>query len=54
MAVASLDPVVRTTRDAGVDPSLPAAVLATFRRAAGEGCQDDSPTRLCEVFGRRP
>ncbi|MFD9245705.1 NAD(P)-dependent oxidoreductase [Streptomyces sp. NPDC059556] len=54
MAVASLDHVVHTTRDSGVDPALPAAVLEAFRRAASAGHQDDSLTRLFEVFGRRP
>ncbi|MFD7576560.1 NAD(P)-dependent oxidoreductase [Streptomyces sp. NPDC059810] len=54
MAVASLDHVVHTTRDSGVDPALPAAVLEAFRRAASAGYQDDSLTRLFEVFGRRP
>ncbi|MEV4938803.1 NAD(P)-dependent oxidoreductase [Streptomyces zaomyceticus] len=52
MAVASLDHVVETTRDSGVDPLLPAAVLETFRRAAAEGYEEDSLTRLFEVFGR--
>lgn len=52
MAVASLDHVVHTTRDSGVDPALPAAVLETFRRAAAEGYEEDSLTRLFEVFGR--
>ncbi|MFI6370976.1 NAD(P)-dependent oxidoreductase [Streptomyces sp. NPDC050546] len=52
MAVASLDHVVHTTRDSGVDPALPAAVLETFRRGAAEGFEEDSLTRLFEVFGR--
>ncbi|MGI5346660.1 NAD(P)-dependent oxidoreductase [Streptomyces sp. CA-250714] len=52
MAVASLDHVVHTTRDSGVDPTLPAAVLETFRRGAAEGYEEDSLTRLFEVFGR--
>ncbi|MGP3977106.1 NAD(P)-dependent oxidoreductase [Streptomyces sp. 8N114] len=52
MAVASLDHVVQTTRDSGVDPTLPAAVLETFRRGAAEGYEEDSLTRLFEVFGR--
>ncbi|MCF0076621.1 NAD(P)-dependent oxidoreductase [Streptomyces lomondensis] len=51
MAVASLDHVVHTTRDSGVDPALPAAVLETFRRGAAEGYEEDSLTRLVEVFG---
>uniref|UniRef100_UPI0031D59C37 imine reductase family protein n=1 Tax=Streptomyces hawaiiensis TaxID=67305 RepID=UPI0031D59C37 len=52
MAVASLDHVVHTARDSGVDPALPAAVLETFRRAAAENGEEDSLTRLFEVFGR--
>ncbi|MFC9680576.1 NAD(P)-dependent oxidoreductase [Streptomyces sp. NPDC056948] len=52
MAVASLDHVVHTTRDSGVDTALPAAVLETFRRGAAEGYEEDSLTRLFEVFGR--
>ncbi|MFC8144333.1 NAD(P)-dependent oxidoreductase [Streptomyces paradoxus] len=52
MAVASLDHVVHTARDSGVDPALPAAVLETFRRAAADGGEEDSLTRLFEVFGR--
>ncbi|MFF8508940.1 NAD(P)-dependent oxidoreductase [Streptomyces sp. NPDC015492] len=52
MAVASLDHVVHTTRDSGVDPALPSAVLAAFRQAAEAGHQDDSLTRLFEVFRR--
>lgn len=51
MAVASLDHVVHTTRDSGVDPALPAAVLETFRRGIDEGYAEDSLTRLFEVFG---
>ncbi|MFF0742049.1 NAD(P)-dependent oxidoreductase [Streptomyces sp. NPDC004111] len=53
MAVASLDHVVHTTRDSGVDPALPAAVLETFRRGVAEGYAEDSLTRLFEVFGRK-
>lgn len=52
MAVASMEHVVHTARDAGVDPALPAAVLEAFRRAAAEGYGEDSLTRLFEVFGR--
>ncbi|MFI9753803.1 NAD(P)-dependent oxidoreductase [Streptomyces collinus] len=52
MAVASLDHVVHTARDSGVDPALPAAVLRTFRRAAAESGEEDSLTRLFEVFRR--
>ena len=52
MAVASMEHVVHTARDAGVDPALPAAVLGAFRRASAEGYAEDSLTRLFEVFGR--
>ncbi|MFE5481205.1 NAD(P)-dependent oxidoreductase [Streptomyces sp. NPDC056527] len=52
MAVASLEHVVHTTRDSGVDATLPAALLETFRRGAAEGYEEDSLTRLIEVFGR--
>ncbi|WP_329124376.1 NAD(P)-dependent oxidoreductase [Streptomyces sp. NBC_01353] len=52
MAVASLDHVVHTTRDSGVDPALPAALLEAFRRAAAEGYEEDSLTRLIAMFGR--
>ncbi|MEU7037627.1 NAD(P)-binding domain-containing protein [Streptomyces sp. NPDC046237] len=52
MAVASMDHVVHTVRDAGVDPALPAATLEAFRQAAAEGFEEDSLTRLIAVFGR--
>lgn len=52
MAVASMDHVVHTTRDSGVDPALPAAVMEAFRRGAAAGYEEDSLTRLFEVFGR--
>ncbi|MFD6416579.1 hypothetical protein [Streptomyces sp. NPDC060194] len=52
MAVASLEHVVHTARDSGVDPGLPAAVLAAFRRAADAGHAEDSLTRRGEVLGR--
>lgn len=52
MAVASMDHVVHTTRDSGVDAALPAAVLEAFRRGAAEGYPEDSLTRLFQVFGR--
>ncbi|MEV6394485.1 NAD(P)-binding domain-containing protein [Streptomyces sp. NPDC051907] len=54
MAVASLDHVVHTTRDSGVDPALPAAVLETFRRGAAEGYAEDSLTRLIEMLQQGP
>lgn len=52
MAVASMDHVASTARDAGVDPALPAAVLEAFGRAAAEGYEEDSLTRLIGVLGR--
>ncbi|MEU9866075.1 NAD(P)-binding domain-containing protein [Streptomyces sp. NPDC047971] len=53
MAVASLEHVVHTTRDSGVDPALPVAVLEAFRQGAAAGHEEDSLTWLIEVFGRR-
>ncbi|MFI0981962.1 NAD(P)-dependent oxidoreductase [Streptomyces sp. NPDC021093] len=50
MGVASIDHVLHTTRDAGVDPVLPAAVLEIFRRGAAAGHAEDSLTSLVEVF----
>jgi 3-hydroxyisobutyrate dehydrogenase-like beta-hydroxyacid dehydrogenase len=50
MAVASIDHVVHTTEDAGIDASLPAAVLEIFRRGAEAGHRDDSFTSLIEGF----
>ncbi|MFD3613092.1 hypothetical protein ACFWXA_34520 [Streptomyces atroolivaceus] len=37
-------------RDAGVDTSLPTAVLDFFRRGAAVGHADDSATSLIEVL----
>ncbi|WP_250293529.1 hypothetical protein [Streptomyces atroolivaceus] len=37
-------------RDAGVDTSLPTAVLEIFRRGAAVGHADDSATSLIEVL----
>ncbi|GGZ22441.1 6-phosphogluconate dehydrogenase [Streptomyces inusitatus] len=48
MGAASIDHVARTARDAGVDDSLPAAVLALFERGIAAGHADDSFTRLVE------
>ncbi|MET9555403.1 NAD(P)-binding domain-containing protein [Streptomyces sp. NPDC006645] len=53
MGVASVDHVVRTSEDAGVDPSLIAAVLAVFERGMAAGHADDSFTSLIESF-RKP
>ncbi|RKS04655.1 3-hydroxyisobutyrate dehydrogenase-like beta-hydroxyacid dehydrogenase [Nocardiopsis sp. Huas11] len=53
MGAASVDHVLRTTQDAGVDGLLPAAVLEVFRRGMAAGRQEDSFTSLLDVF-RRP
>ncbi len=53
MGVASVDHVVRTAEDAGVDATLPAAVLEIFRRGLTDGHAADSFTSLIETF-RKP
>ncbi|WP_184574009.1 NAD(P)-dependent oxidoreductase [Streptomyces zagrosensis] len=53
MGVASIDHVVHTATDAGVDATLPAAVLEVFRRGIAAGHADDSFTSLIEVL-RKP
>ncbi|WP_329110204.1 NAD(P)-binding domain-containing protein [Micromonospora sp. NBC_01699] len=50
MGTASVDHVVHTTRDAGIDAALPSAVLEIFRRGMAEGHATDSFTSLVEVF----
>ncbi|ANB04230.1 6-phosphogluconate dehydrogenase [Streptomyces ambofaciens] len=50
MGVASVDHVLRTARDAGVDTSLPTAVREIFRRGTAAGHADDSVTSLIEVL----
>ncbi|MCX5203857.1 NAD(P)-binding domain-containing protein [Streptomyces sp. NBC_00237] len=50
MGIASIDHVLHTTKAAGVDPTLPAAVLETFRRGAAAGHSENSLTSLVEVF----
>ncbi|MFG2557039.1 NAD(P)-dependent oxidoreductase [Streptomyces sp. NPDC048581] len=50
MGVASVDHVVRTAEDAGVDATLPAAVLEIFRRGMTTGHAADSFTSLIETF----
>ncbi|MDT0342291.1 NAD(P)-dependent oxidoreductase [Streptomyces litchfieldiae] len=52
MGAASVDHVVHTARDAGVDTALPEAVLAVFRRGMAAGHADDSVTSLVEVLKR--
>ncbi|MBN6042157.1 NAD(P)-dependent oxidoreductase [Amycolatopsis sp. 195334CR] len=51
MGAASVDHVVRTTADAGVDTALPDAVHAAFRRGVAAGFGEDSMTKLVEVLG---
>ncbi|MFI1970880.1 6-phosphogluconate dehydrogenase [Streptomyces cinnamoneus] len=50
MGVASVDHVLHTTKDSGVDTSLPAAVRDVFRRGLAAGHAGDSFTSLIEVF----
>ncbi|MFD7551718.1 NAD(P)-dependent oxidoreductase [Streptomyces sp. NPDC059816] len=50
MAVASIDHVVETARDSGVDTSLPAKVLEIFQRGIADGRSEDSATSLVEIF----
>lgn len=52
-AAASVDHVVRTTGDAGVDVSVPAAVQGVLRRALASGRGDDSATSVVEVLADR-
>lgn len=50
MGTASVEHVVHTFEDAGLDPSLPAAVLGLFRRGMEKGHASDSFTSLIEVM----
>ncbi|SDL23039.1 NAD(P)-dependent oxidoreductase [Nonomuraea jiangxiensis] len=50
MGVASLEHVLHTTQAAGVDGSLPAAVLKTFRQGVTAGHGQDSLTSLIGVL----
>ncbi|MFD6340832.1 NAD(P)-dependent oxidoreductase [Streptomyces sp. NPDC060131] len=54
MGAASVDHVLHTTRDAGVDTTLPAAVLDLFRRGVTAGHAADSFTSLIEVLADGP
>ncbi|MEU2612284.1 NAD(P)-binding domain-containing protein [Micromonospora sp. NPDC007271] len=54
MGVASVEHVVHTTRDSGVDPALPATVLEIFRRGLATGHGSDSFTSLIDVLAARP
>ncbi|CAM3495470.1 MULTISPECIES: NAD(P)-dependent oxidoreductase [Paenibacillus] len=50
MGVASVDHIVHTSKDAGIDASLPAAVLEVFKRGVANGQAGNSFTSLIEVF----
>ncbi|MGW8888610.1 NAD(P)-dependent oxidoreductase [Streptomyces sp. NPDC055749] len=50
MGVASVDHIVHTARDSGIDTALPAAVLKHFERGMAAGRGDDSFTSLFEVI----
>ncbi|UNO41432.1 NAD(P)-binding domain-containing protein [Streptomyces sp. MST-110588] len=50
MGVASVDHILHTTKDSGVDTALPAAVLEIFRRGMAAGHGGDSFSSLTEVF----
>ncbi|HZG17770.1 MAG TPA: NAD(P)-binding domain-containing protein [Candidatus Bathyarchaeia archaeon] len=50
MGFASVEHVVHTTEDAGIDIALPAAVLKIFKRGLENGHAGDSFTSLIEVF----
>ncbi|MEN8656045.1 NAD(P)-binding domain-containing protein [Streptomyces sp. 21So2-11] len=50
MGAASVEHVLHTARDAGVDTALPAAVLDIFRRGVAAGHAGDSATSLIEIF----
>ncbi|MFG3256850.1 NAD(P)-dependent oxidoreductase [Streptomyces sp. NPDC048172] len=54
MGVASVEHVTDTARAAGVDPALPEAVLALFRRAAEAGHAADSFTSIREALRPTP
>jgi 3-hydroxyisobutyrate dehydrogenase-like beta-hydroxyacid dehydrogenase len=50
MGLASIKHVVQTSKEAGVDTSLPTAVLDVFKRGIASGLADDSFTSLIEIF----
>jgi len=50
MGVASVDHILHTTKDAGIDASLPAAVLEVFKRGMAKGQADNSFTSLIEII----
>jgi 3-hydroxyisobutyrate dehydrogenase-like beta-hydroxyacid dehydrogenase len=53
MGVASIEHVVHTTRDSGIDPALPETVLEIFRRGEAAGHGDHSFTSLINTFTPR-
>ncbi|WP_127591714.1 NAD(P)-dependent oxidoreductase [Paenibacillus lautus] len=50
MGAASVEHIVHTAHDSGVDTSLPAAVLEIFKRGMANGREGDSFTSLIESF----
>ncbi|WP_207921302.1 NAD(P)-dependent oxidoreductase [Micromonospora sp. KC721] len=54
MGVASIEHVAHTTRDSGIDPTLPETVLEIFRRGEAAGHGDRSFTSLINTFTPRP
>ncbi|MDX3375996.1 NAD(P)-binding domain-containing protein [Streptomyces sp. ME02-6991-2A] len=52
MGMASVEHVLRTNADAGVDTALPAAVVEVFRRGMEAGYGTDSFSALVEVLGK--
>lgn len=50
MGLASVEHVVHTTENAGIDIALPAAVLEIFKRGMENGHAGDSFTSLIEIF----
>jgi 3-hydroxyisobutyrate dehydrogenase-like beta-hydroxyacid dehydrogenase len=53
MGVASVEHVLHTTEEAGVDASLPAAVLELFKRGMREGYQNNSFTSIIKVLEKQ-
>lgn len=50
MGLASVEHVVHTTQESGIDIALPATVLEVFRRGMKTGHASDSFTSLIEIF----
>lgn len=50
MGLASVEHVVQTSNEAGIDASLPAAVLDVFKRGVARGHAGDSFTSLIDMF----